>query len=442
MRVVIIGGGTAGTETAFQLRKKDKECEILVLEGGKNTLYSPCSLPYVISGEISHFDSAFVFEERDYKTNGIILILGAKVEKIDRKSKKAIYRFGSEMKEIFYDLLVIATGSISRVPQINGLSGLKYHTLKTVEDAQGIKSEILPGKKALIIGAGYVGTELAYALNEAGVNVSLAEAGERVLANSFDRQIGRKVEEKLRERGITVLTGCAIGEISEGKAVAGDKTIDFDFLVVSGGACANITLARECGLEVGSGIKVNENMQTTDENIFACGDCVECKSFVTGKQIMSQLGSTAVRQAAAVAENLLGGDERFGSVLNASVSKLGELALGSTGLTEGRAKAEGIRAVSATFGGSSRAEYYPGGKPITITLVADAEGKLIGAQVAGCEEVLGRINQLSLAISQKIGLKELSRSEFAYNPCLSPIHDPVEVCAQLCEKKRQILPEK
>ena len=442
MDIVIIGGGSAGTTCAFELRKLNKDIGITILERSSHSQYSPCALPYVIGGEIGSFDDIFIFNAQDYKDNDIKLLLNSEVKKIDKKSKKIFYTSQEEDVHIKYDILVLATGSSCFVPPIPGIDDCSYKVLKTIDDAQDINSEIKKDKVSVIIGAGIIGIELAHALAQCDQKVVVVEAKDSIMPAVLDADISRKLEEYLTSLGVMFYKGLAIQGVTPQELTVGDTKISYDQLFICTGVRPNLDLAKTLGLKVGCGIIVDDYLQSSDPAIYACGDCVESVEHYSDQKILSMLGTTAVRQAKLIAGNISASKasdvrpkQKCEPVLNNTISKVGKLFVGFVGISQTRAKDLGIEAVSASYTGNVRSEYYPSKSKITIKLISDRSGILIGGQIIGHEEVVGRLNLLALAIKKGTSIKELADLETCYNPPSSPIFDPVTIVAQICEKK-------
>jgi NADH oxidase (H2O2-forming) len=436
MKVVIIGGGSAGTTCAFELRKLDKSIEITLIEKSSNLEYSSCALPYVLSGEIKSFEEIFIFNKKDYEDNCINLSLNSEVEKIDTKEKKVILK---DKKGIDYDKLVIAVGGSCFVPKIKGLEGTDYNVFKTIEDAKEI-SKILKQKGNLaIIGAGMIGMELAVSLAEKGNKVLVFETQEKILPNILDLDMSEKLKESLEIYKIKVFENCNIKEISCNKIVLDNGEVEFDNLFLCTGIKPDLSFLKGAEIKIDKGIVVNDSLETSDKDVYACGDCVESFEFNTNKKIFSQLGTTAVRQAKVVAKNILGEREKLANVLNNAISRLGKIYVGTVGITEKRAKEVGIKCVCAKYTGNVRAEYYPSKEKITIKLICNVKGEVIGGQIIGDGEVVGRLDLIALAIQKKVKIGEIAKLETCYNPASAPIFDPLTVCAEVCVKKLKLL---
>lgn len=439
MKVVIIGGGSAGTTCAFELRKLNKDVEVIIVEKSNYTEYSPCALPYVLSGEIKSFNDVFIFTKHDYTDNKIRLMLNSEVKSIERENKKIVLKDGSKLN---YDVLVLSTGGACFVPPIKGINNADFKVLKTIDDAKAIKKSLLGSKNIIIIGAGMIGIELAASLIQKGKKIAILEACGSILPNLFDEDMSEILEDYLSSKHIIIRTGANITSVSKNKIFLIDDDIVYDQLVLCTGIIPNTKLAKDSGLEVDRGIVVNEFLQTSDKSIFACGDCVESYEYTSGKKLISQLGTTAVRQAKIIAKNILSKKDKFPRVLNNTVSKIGDLYFGSVGLKKRRAEELGLKVVSAKYTGNLRAEYYPSKENITIKLVCLDSGVIIGGQIIGHNEVIGRLDMLALAIQKKMNVKDIANLETAYNPASAPIFDPINIVASICQKKLDMMVSK
>lgn len=437
MKVVIIGGGSAGTTCAFELRKLNKEVEITLIEKSSNVEYSPCALPYVLSGEIKSLKDIFIFGRNDYESNGINLILNSEVVSIDRKNKKIFYKKqdSKEQEQIDYDKLVISTGSFCFFPEIEGIDKTDFFKLKTIQDAEKILKSLKKKSNSVIVGGGMIGLELAFSLKEKGENVSVVETRENILPHLVDSDISQKLKDYLEDEKIKFYENKTIEKVSNKELFLKDEKIKFDKLFLCTGVRADIRLAKESGLKTNQGIIVNEYLQTSDKDIYSCGDCTEAFEFFSGKKILSQLGTTAVRQAKIIAKNITGKKEKFSPVLKNTITKIGKIYFGSVGLTEKKAMEYQIKTISAKYSGNVRSDYYPSKSKITIKIVCDKKGRVIGSQIIGDEEVVGRMDLLALAITKKLNIRELANLETCYNPPSAPIFDPLTIAAEICVKK-------
>ena len=439
-KVVIIGGGAAGIMFAFELRKRNKECEITVLEKGNDKLYSPCALPYVVAGKFSSISDITVFPDSFYSESKVDLVSECNVLSIDRKGKSVNTNKGNYS----YDFLVIATGSSVFVPPIKGLSDVKYFTLKTKQDEisfDDFLKNLSKGSKVAVIGGGLIGLESCHALFERGFKVTVIEAKERILSNAFDQPVTNFISSYLKGLGIEILENCAIDEVKDNVILTSKGEIPYDCILVSTGVRADVSLAKSCGLEVSRGVLVDSHLKTSDPNIFAIGDCAEPFGSLDNERTMSQLGTSALHEGKVVAMNIDAafsgkqGNFKINNIFNTSVAKLGNLIVGSTGFTSDLAKAKLIDSAAGFFRGKEASEYYPDDREIMVYVVSDKKGRVIGGQIAGFFEVMGRINLLSLAVAKRLSLSDLADGDFAYTPPLNSITDPVAVAAEVCLRR-------
>ncbi|MCD6188641.1 MAG: FAD-dependent oxidoreductase [Thermococcus sp.] len=437
MRIVVIGSGTAGSNFALFARKLDRKAEIIVIGKEKTMQYSPCALPFVLSGKIPKLEDIIVFPNEFYEKQKIQMMLDTEAKEINRKRKVVI----TDKGEVPYDKLILATGSKAFVPPIKGVENDGVFTLKTMDDVKKIQAylEERKPKKAVVIGAGLIGLEGAVAFRELGLEVVVVELLEHLLPTMLDKDIASIVQSYLEEKGIEFKFGVAVSEILgnpvEGVKI-GEEEIKADLVLVATGVRANVDLARKAGLEVNRGIVVDEYLRTSDPDIYAIGDCAEVFDAVTGNRILSQLGTTAVRMAKVAAENVFGKDVKFRPVFNTAITELFDLEIGTFGITQERAKKEEIEVVVGKFKGSTKPEYYPGGKPITVKLIFRKEDrKLIGGQIVGGERVWGRIMALSFAAQKGATVEDIAYGETAYAPPISPTIDPITVAAEMALRK-------
>jgi NADH oxidase (H2O2-forming) len=439
-RVVIIGGSSAGTACAFELRKLDKNIEIIILEKSNLVGYSPCALPYVLSGEITSFEKIFVFKEKDYKENDISLKLNSEVVEIDRKNKILTYQTKNKKHQIDYDKLIIATGSSCVAPKIKGLEKNDYFKLKNITNAKEIAKKIKPGSSSVIIGVGFVGLELAFSLIKRGERVVLIEAKENILPTILDFEMAEKLKGLIENENLKIYEKAEIKEVFEDKIFLNDFEIKFGKLFVCCGVRSNLKLAEKINIDFKVGIIVNDYLKTSDEDIFACGDCAESVELNSGKKIVSALGTTATRQAKIIANNIATENQKkFPPVLNSTITRIDNVFVGSVGLTKKRSDELRIKTISAIYEGNVRSGYYSSKSKIILKIVSDIKGLLLGAQIVGNKEVVGKIDLISLAIQKGYNVKELTDFETCYNPAAASISNPIKIVSEICSKKVDFL---
>lgn len=404
-KIVVIGGGAAGTSAAMAARKQDRTAEITVVHKEKVPEYSRCGLPYVISGVIGGFENLVIHPVDFYeKMMRIKLLLGKEVT--DVSGNEVILDDGTRL---VWDSLIIATGGMPVTLPAPGFS--KVFTLRTIEDGRSIAAEAKKGKKAAIVGAGLVGMELADAFVKLGVDTSVVELMPEILP-LLDKDMAEQVRKKAESEGVKFFLGKKLE----------DTGLKGDFAVISVGVRADTALAKKMGLNVNRGIVVNDKMETSRPGVYAAGDCAE---FSGGRPI--QLGTIAVRSGRVAGANAAGGDAKAVRFHAAGMTTLFGIEASVVGLTETEAASKGIPIVVGKSSGGSKPEYYPGGHPIQVKLIASPEGKLLGAQVIGDAQ---RINSLSLAIEKGCSLQDLAGWETGYAPPLAPVIDPIAVAAE------------
>ena len=430
MRVVIIGSRVAGITVATEMRKKNKEIEIVLLEKSSYLPYSPCSLPYVVAGEIESFDKILTFKQEFFDLHELIHIDNAEVTSVDRKNRVVVYSQGQGIQKLDYDYLVIATGSKPFVPKIKGIDDVNYVTLTCIDDAKKIEKLVKKGKNAVIIGGGFVGIEIAYALSSKGMKATIVESKGNCLSGLFDSKMSDIIQEHFEMLGIKVMTNQMIKQASSDKIVLEGDELDYSLLVLATGVVPNDELAQKIGIKCDKGVIVDDFMTTNDKRVFACGDCT---TFKAGHGYM--IATNAISQAKIVANNILAKKKKVDPPSTTIITKTGDLILASVGKTFEKADLEGLKPVNAFFRGKSKVEYMSSKKDLFVYLVADKKGKLIGAQIVGYEEVLGRINWVSLAIKQGLSVEDFARADYGYNPPISPVFDPVITCSELLLRK-------
>ena len=441
-KIIIVGAHAAGLDAASATRKTDRAAEITLITKEKKPAYSRCGLPFVLGGHIKSFDDLVVFPERFYKMMKLNLLTETTVTNVNSKAKTVDIQDKSGNKEtLSYDSLIITTGADPFLPPIKGREKKGIFVVRTIEDGEKINKAIETAKSAVIIGAGLIGLEVAVACLERGLKTSVVEFLPYVLPVLLDKDMADRVQKALEEKGLNIIVGKGAEEILgtdkvTGVLVAGEE-IPADLVVVATGVRANIELAKSAGVELGQqGIKTNLRMETNIKDVYAAGDCAESINLVTRRPTMSQLGTTAVKQAKVAGINAAGGYSTFTGALGSWITRLFDTEIGGTGLTEFMADRSGIETVSGTIVSKTRADYFPGALPIRIKLVADKEtGKLIGAQIIGGEEVTQRINALSFAILNEMSIKELAKAETCYAPPVSETWEPMVLAAEMVLRK-------
>lgn len=454
MNIVVIGGGACGLKAACRARRRDPDAEITVIEASKYPSLGRCGLPYYVGGIVNSIDDlrktlAGAVRDADYfkSIKNIDVLIETKAEKIDRNRKVVhIVKKDGSTDEIPYDYLVISTGARPVRLNLPNADAEGVVTLFDPDDAETIlnlwEEEALD--KAVVIGGGLIGLEMAEAFSRLNVDVTIVEIKDHILPALLDREMAMLVQSYLVEKGIKVLTGSRVTEIiaRDGK-VAGvkvnGKEIEAQLVLMAVGVRPNVELAKDAGLTIGEtgAIKVNERLQTSDPNIYAGGDCVENIHLITGKPIYMPLGTIANKHGRVIGDNITGGNSTFPGVLGTTIFKVLDLNVARTGLSEKQAKELGYEVITALVPGPDRSHYYPGQKPIRIKLIADAKsGRILGAQIVGFGVVDKRIDVVATAIQMKATIYDLANLDLAYAPPYSTALDTLIHAANVVKNKK------
>lgn len=431
MRVVIIGAVAAGTSAATEIRRNDKEAEIIIYEKDTYISYAGCGMPYYISNEFNNFKELVPRDPEFFKTKSNIDVLtGHEVLLINPYIKVATVRnlSSGEVFQDTYDKLVIATGATSGVPEIKGVNNNNVFLLRNINDMNKIKAFIesdVP-KKAVIIGSGFIGMEMCESFKNLGIDVTLIARSS--VSKGIDKDMVVHIESYLKEKGVKVLSNTPTEEITDKGVIIGDGSlVEADIILIAAGIKPNVELAKKTGVKLGvtGAIKVDKFMRTNLIDIYSCGDCAEVYNTVTGNVLYKPLGSTANKTGTIAGSNISGKNEKFRGVLGTGIYRIFDMAVGQTGLSEEEAKKQGYDVV-ATIDQKTNKPEYMGGKPIIIKAVADKkDGTLLGAQIIGFEGVDKRLDVLVTAITLRAKVEDLIHLDLGYSPPFSIPRDPV-----------------
>lgn len=416
MKIVIVGGGAAGASCAARLRRLNEDAEILIIEKTNEISIANCGLPYYVSGVINEREKILVSTPEKFKFwFNIDVLLNTEAEAINRNTKTITLNNG---KEINYDKLVLAQGSSPIVPAFEGMDKNKTFIVRNLKDADKIKDYIQQNnsKKAVVIGGGFIGIEMAENLVEMGLNTTLVELGNQVLA-PVDEEIAAVVQNEMRDNGINLILSDGVKSFNNNKIILNSgREIDFDLVIMAIGVKPDTALAKSAGLNVNLGIVVNDYMQTSDENIYAAGDSVEIKNFVTGDNTLIPLAGPANRQGRIVADNICDIKSTYKNSQGTSVLKIFNLTAASVGNNEKQLKQKNISYWKTFVYGNSHAGYYPNSTQTLYKLLFTSEGKILGAQAVGQEGVEKRIDVISTVMRNEGTIQELIDSELCYAP--------------------------
>jgi NADPH-dependent 2,4-dienoyl-CoA reductase/sulfur reductase-like enzyme len=444
MRLVVIGGVAAGTKAASRARRVDPDLGITVYQEEPEISISECGLPYLISGVVDERDALVARTPEQFAEKDIEVLARHRVEKVVPDQKKLVVKdlTSDEEFEDSYDRLIVATGAHSILPPIDGTDLDGVFTIRFLTDTDKMMRyarERSP-QKALIVGGGYIGLELAEALVELGMKVDLVELQEHVGA-IYDPEVSERIQEHLEEKGVRVYTGEEVETLlkdGEGcvRAVRfGDKEVAAEIVLFATGAKAEVALVEEAGAEIGptGAIQVDEYLKTSLPDVWAAGDCVESVNLVTGEPGWEPLGDTANQMGRVAGTNAGRGEDvlEFPGILNTGVFKVFDLTVAKTGLSEEEAQEAGFEVVSASVESVSRAGYYPGGQGTFVKLIANKEtGRLLGAEVVG-GNADKYVDICATAIWGKLSYPDLVNLDLAYAPPYGPTLSPVIAAASV-----------
>lgn len=448
-KVVIIGGVAGGASCAARLRRLDEEANIILLERGKYISYANCGLPYHVGDVIKSRDDLILqTPEAMQKKFKVDVRVQNEVVSIDRDKKVIIVKRleTGEIYEEAYDTLVIATGSSPVRPPIPGIESSRIQTLWTVPDTDRIHALIQKQniKKATVIGGGFIGLEMAENLRHAGIEVSLIEAMDQVMA-PLDYEMAQILHENILQNGVKLFLGDGVASFREENdrvtvTLKSGKAVETDLIILAIGVRPNSELAKAAGLSlnVRGGIVVDDTLKTSDPSIYAVGDVIEVEDFVSKERTMVPLAGPANKQGRIAANNIAGAQERYEGTQGTSVAKVFDLTAASTGSNEktlqkrGLTKGKDYESIIITQ--NSHAGYYPGAVPMTLKLLFSMDGrKIFGAQIVGRDGVDKRIDTLAVALRMGAGIDDLKKLELAYAPPYSSAKDPVNMAGFVAE---------
>lgn len=438
-KVVIVGGVAGGASTAARLRRLDEQAEIVMYEKGDFISFANCGLPYHIGEIIKERDKLLVQtpEAMEARFN-ISVKINHEITKIDRDKKEVTVK-DLKYNKVFqesYDYLVLSPGADPFKPPIDGVDNKRVFTLRNIPDMDKIKGYINNEKpeRAVVIGGGFIGLEMAHNLEERGIKVSLVEMLDQVLP-PIDYEMATMVHNHLRMKGVNLHLKDGVSSIEEKDGQlsvllqSGEKIVT-DLIVLSIGVRPNDYLAREAGLELGTrgGIKVNEYLQTSDENIYAIGDAIEVTNLVSKNPALIPLAGPANKQGRIAAGNISGRKEKYLTTQGTAIAKVFDLTVASTGNNEKQLKKNGIEYQVSYTNSNNHAGYYPGAQSMFVKVIfTPDEGKLLGAQIVGHEGVDKRIDAFAIAIRHGMTVFDLQEFELAYAPPYGSAKDPVNM---------------
>uniref|UniRef100_A0A7C3MAA1 CoA-disulfide reductase n=1 Tax=Archaeoglobus fulgidus TaxID=2234 RepID=A0A7C3MAA1_ARCFL len=433
MKVVVVGGGAAGMSAASRVKAMQPGWDVKVFEETNFVSHAPCGIPYVVEGlsEASHL--MYYPPEYFREKRGIDLHINAKV--VEAGDGFVRVEENGQEKKYEWDKLVIATGAIPKTPPFEGLNLKNVFTVRHPAQAAELRSAVERAENVVIVGAGYVGVEMAEAAASRGKNVTVLEFLDQPLPN-LDRDVAEIVAKKMEEK-VNLRLGEKV-EAFEGneavKRVVTDKgEYPADVVIVATGVKANTAIAEQLGCRIGEtgAVWTDSRMQTSLENVFAAGDCAETTHMLTRKRVWIPLAPPGNKMGYVAGVNAAGGNIEFPGVLGTQLTKFFDFEIGATGLTEKAARAEGFEVKTAVVKAKTRVHYYPGAKDVFMKVVADATtNKILGAQVLGADVAM-RVNVFATVIQAGFTTRDVFFADLGYAPPFTPIWDPIIVSARI-----------
>ncbi|GGV07312.1 flavoprotein oxidoreductase [Streptomyces litmocidini] len=444
-RLVVIGGDAAGMSAASQARRfrSPSELEIVAFERGRFSSYSACGIPYWVGGDVAAREELIARSPEEHRARDIGLRTRTEVTEIDLPGQRVRSRDLEAGTETWtgFDKLVIATGARPLRPPLPGIDAPGVHGVQTLDDGQALLDSLsaTPGRRAVVVGAGYIGVEMAEALLNRGYEVTVLTRGEQPMA-TLDPDMGRLVHRAMDGLGIRTVVSAPVTKVLTGsdgrvRAVATEEDeYPADVVVLGTGVEPETSLARAAGLPLGAhgGLLTDLSMRVRGHgNVWAGGDCVEVLDLVTGRERHVPLGTHANKHGQVIGANVGGGYATFPGVVGTAVSKVCDLEIARTGLREKDAREVGLRFVAATVESTSRAGYYPGAAPMTVKMLAERRtGRLLGVQIVGREGAAKRVDVAAVALTAGMTVEEMTALDLGYAPPFSPVWDPVLIAAR------------
>ena len=442
-KLVVIGGDAAGMSAASKVRRTQKDREIVVFERGRHTSYAACGMPYYIAGQVPDVDRLIARKPEVFRKNqNIDVRIRHEVIRIDAEGRYVVVRDLEKETEFreSWDELLIATGARPVRPDLPGMDAEGVFSLSILQTGIDVYKFIEKNKpkKAVIVGGGYIGIEMAEALLARGMEVSLVDMAPQVMP-TMDGEMASLISDYMRDEGVDVHLEEKLERLEQDgsgrvKAVVTDRqTHPADVVITGIGVQPNSGLAKEAGLELGvrDAIRVDKRMQASVPDIWAAGDCAESHHLITGEPTFIALGTVANKHGLVAGTNISGGEAEFPGVLGTAITKFNDMEIARTGLSEKEAESLGLKYKTATIKARTRSGYYPGSASITVKLVAEeATGRLLGGQIVGMQGAGKRIDTIATALTAGMTAQNIMDLDLSYAPPFSPVWDPVQIAAR------------
>lgn len=444
MKIIVVGGVAGGASAAARLRRLDEKAEIIILERGEYVSFANCGLPYFIGGEITERSKLTLQTPESFKSrfNIDVRVFNEAVKICPDKKEVEIKDLRTDRVYIeSYDKLILSPGAEPVMPPIDGLDGEGIFTLRNIPDTDKIMSYIKEHRpaSAVVVGGGFIGVEMAENLIRAGLQVSIAELSDHIIA-PLDYDVAAEVQNYMREKGVNLMLGSGVRKIEHQgnrlRVILSDSEIYTDMLIMAVGVRPETAIAKDAGIELNKrgSIIVNEHMETSVKDIYAAGDAVEIKNFITGDPGFVPLAGPANKQGRIAADNICGYDSEYKGTQGSAVLKVFDMTAANTGLNESAAKATGIDYDKTYIYSASHASYYPNGHNMSIKILwAKDSLKLLGVQIVGFDGVDKRLDVFASAIRFGAKVTDLAELELCYAPPFGSAKDPVNMAGFVAE---------
>jgi NADPH-dependent 2,4-dienoyl-CoA reductase/sulfur reductase-like enzyme len=443
VRVVVVGGGAAGASAAARARRLDPEAEVVLVEATSMITHAPCGIPFAVAGIVRDYRELQTYSPEEFaEKRRIRVMVNTRVVDVDSDKRIVVLEKPDGSREkLEWDKLVIATGAKPLVPPIPGVELEGILTIRHPVDVPRLRAELEKARVVGVVGAGYIGVEMAEALLHLGKRVLVFEMFDQVLPGALDPDVAKIVEDEMRKAGVELHLSEKVvefrgsnGHVSRVVTEKGEYEVDKVILAV--GVRPNTELAERAGARLGPtrAVEVNEYMETSVPNVYAAGDVAEKRHRVTGKRVWIPLAPTANKEGQVAGANAVKGRFlRFPGVVGTSITRFGDLYIARTGLTVKEAEREGFKTVSKLIKARTRSHYYPEARPVYVKLVAEeGSGRILGFQAAGWDPVVASYADIvAVAIQNGMTIEDLFFSDIGYMPAAAPVWHPVIVAARV-----------
>lgn len=444
MKVIIIGGVAAGMSAAAKLKRADKEAQITVYEKSKHVSFGACGLPYFVGNFFEDSNKMIARTVEQFNSSGITVNIEHEVLNVDTNNKSVTVKnlVNNEIFTDTYDKLMIATGASAIIPPIKNVDLKHVYTLKSMEDGHALKEAMQNDelKRVAIVGAGFIGLEVVEAAKQYGKEVHVFQLNDRVLVDTFDKEVTDLLEEELRSHGVHLHLGQTVTELSGDDCVTQiktkDESFDVDVVVLTAGVRPNTSFLKETGIEMlrNGALVIDNEGRTSIDDIYAAGDCASINHLLKSEPAYVPLATVANKMGRIIGENLAGANHTFNGSLGSACLKVMDLEAGRTGLSEQEAINLGINYKTVFITDMNQTSYYPGQTKINVKLIYNADTKVIlGGQVVGRKDAVQRVNVLATAIFAGLTTDQLAMLDLCYAPPFARTWDVLNIAGSVAK---------